>query len=193
MTTKVRTSGYEETKRELDASLQRFNHDYFDLVLIHRPMGDDAETYRALEDAYHDGKTRAIGLSNFNAAQVQAIIDGATVEPTVDQIETHLMWQQKRMHAYLTSRGMVHESYVPLGECEPGFLDNPTLVKMARRYQVTPAQLTLRFMNQEGIVVIPKTLNPQHMAESLDIFSFTIDQDDLRILEGLDQKKALDD
>lgn len=193
MTTKVRTSGYEETKRELDASLQRFNHDYFDLVLIHRPMGDDAETYRALEDAYHDGKTRAIGLSNFNAAQVQAIIDGATVEPTVDQIETHLMWQQKRMHAYLTSRGMVHESYVPLGECEPGFLDNPTLVKMARRYQVTPAQLTLRFMNQEGIVVIPKTLNPQHMAENLDIFSFTIDQDDLRILEGLDQKKALDD
>lgn len=193
MTTKVRTSGYEETKRELDASLQRFNHDYFDLVLIHRPMGDDAETYRALEDAYHDGKTRAIGLSNFNAAQVQAIIDGATVEPTVDQIETHLMWQQKRMHAYLTSRGMVHESYVPLGECEPGFLDNPTLVKMARRYQVTPAQLTLRFMNQEGIVIIPKTLNPQHMAENLDIFSFTIDQDDLRILEGLDQKKALDD
>lgn len=193
MTTKVRTSGYEKTKRELDASLQRFNHDYFDLVLIHRPMGDDAETYRALEDAYHDGKTRAIGLSNFNASQVQAIIDGATVEPTVDQIETHLMWQQKRMHAYLTSRGMVHESYVPLGECEPGFLDNPTLVKMARRYQVTPAQLTLRFMNQEGIVVIPKTLNPQHMAENLDIFSFTIDQDDLRILEGLDQKKALDD
>ncbi len=193
MTTKVRTSGYEETKRELDASLQRFNHDYFDLVLIHRPMGDDAETYRALEDAYHDGKTRAIGLSNFNAAQVQVIIDGATVEPTVDQIETHLMWQQKRMHAYLTSRGMVHESYVPLGECEPGFLDNPTLVKMARRYQVTPAQLTLRFMNQEGIVIIPKTLNPQHMAENLDIFSFTIDQDDLRILEGLDQKKALDD
>lgn len=193
MTTKVRTSGYEETKRELDASLQRFNHDYFDLVLIHRPMGDDAETYRALEDAYHDGKTRAIGLSNFNAAQVQAIIEGATVEPTVDQIETHLMWQQKRMHAYLTSRGMVHESYVPLGECEPGFLDNPTLVKMARRYQVTPAQLTLRFMNQEGIVIIPKTLNPQHMAENLDIFSFTIDQDDLRILEGLDQKKALDD
>lgn len=193
MTTKVRTSGYEETKRELDASLQRFNHDYFDLVLIHRPMGDDAETYRALEDAYHDGKTRAIGLSNFNAAQVQVIIDGATVEPTVDQIETHLMWQQKRMHAYLTSRGMVHESYVPLGECELGFLDNPTLVKMARRYQVTPAQLTLRFMNQEGIVIIPKTLNPQHMAENLDIFSFTIDQDDLRILEGLDQKKALDD
>lgn len=193
MTTKVRTSGYEETKRELDASLQRFNHDYFDLVLIHRPMGDDAETYRALEDAYHDGKTRAIGLSNFNAAQVQVIIDGATVEPTVDQIETHLMWQQKWMHAYLTSRGMVHESYVPLGECEPGFLDNPTLVKMARRYQVTPAQLTLRFMNQEGIVIIPKTLNPQHMAENLDIFSFTIDQDDLRILEGLDQKKALDD
>lgn len=135
---------------------------------------------------------RAIGLSNFNANQVQKIIDGASVEPAIDQIETHLMWQQKWMHAYLTSRGMVHESYAPLGEGQPGFLDNPVLVKMAARYHVTPAQLTLRFMNQENIVVIPKTLNRKHMAENLDIFGFTIDQDDLRILEGLDQKKAID-
>lgn len=192
VTTKVRTTGYEDTKRELDASLKRFNHDYFDLVLIHWPMEEDPETYRALEDAYHEGKTRAIGLSNFNAAQVQDIIDGATVEPAVDQIETHLLWQQKRMHAYLKSRGMVHEAYAPLGEGEPGFLDNPTLVKMAKRYHVTPAQLTLRFLNQEEMVVIPKTLNPKHMAENLDIFSFTIEQDDLRILEGLDKKHALD-
>lgn len=192
VTTKVQTSGYKETKQGLDESLRRFNHDYFDLVIIHWPTGNDAETYRALEDAYHDGKVRAIGLSNFNANQVQKIIDGASVEPAIDQIETHLMWQQKRMHAYLTSRGMVHESYAPLGEGQSGFLDNPVLVKMAARYHVTPAQLTLRFMNQENIVVIPKTLNRKHMAENLDIFGFTIDQDDLRVLEGLDQKKTID-
>ena len=192
VTTKVRTTGYEETKEELDASLKRFNHDYFDLVLIHWPMGNDAETYRALEDAYHEGKTRAIGLSNFNAAQVQEIIDGATVEPAVDQIETHILWQQKRMHAYLKSRGMVHEAYAPLGEGEQRFLGNKTLVEMAKRYHVTPAQLTLRFLNQEDMVVIPKTLNPKHMAENLDIFSFEIAPDDLRILEGLDKKQALD-
>lgn len=71
-------------------------------MIIHWPTGNDDETYRALEDAYQDGKVRAIGLSNFNAPQVQAIIDGAEVMPAVDQIETHLLWQQERMHAYLT-------------------------------------------------------------------------------------------
>lgn len=192
VTTKVQTSGYADTMQGLDQSLLRFNHDYFDLVIIHWPTGNDAETYRALEDAYQEGKVRAIGLSNFNAAQVQSIIDGAVVTPAIDQIETHLLWQQKRMHAYLTNQGIVHESYAPLGESNPGYLDNPVLQKVAQRYQRTPAQVTLRFLNQEGIVVIPKTLNPQHMAENLDIFDFTIDEDDLRVLEGLDKRQAID-
>ena len=82
MTTKVRTTGYEETKQGIDDSLKRFNHDYFDLILIHWPMEDDFGTYRALEEAYQEGKTRAIGLSNFNVAQVQAIIDNFTVAST---------------------------------------------------------------------------------------------------------------
>lgn len=192
VTTKVQTSGYAETKRGLDESLRRFNHDFFDLVIIHWPTGNDAETYRALEDAYRDGKVRALGLSNFNAHQVQQIIDGATVMPALDQIETHLNWQQKRMHAYLTSRGMVHESYAPLGEGQPGFLDNPVLIKVAQRYHKTPAQVTLRFLNQEGIVVIPKTLNRQHMAANLAIADFSLEPADLRLLEGLDTRQSID-
>lgn len=191
VTTKVQTSGYAATKAGLDESLRRFNHDYFDLVIIHWPTGNDDETYRALEDAYQDGKVRAIGLSNFNASQVQAIIDGATVAPAIDQIETHLLWQQKRMHAYLTSRGMVHESYAPLGENQPGFLDQPVLQKVAARYHRTPAQVTLRFLNQEGIVVIPKTLDPQHMADNLAIFDFTLAPADVRLLESLDKRQAI--
>ncbi len=192
VTTKVQTSGYAATKQGLDESLRRFNHDYFDLVIIHWPTGNDAETYRALEDAYRDGKVRALGLSNFNAEQVQSIIDGATVMPALDQIETHLNWQQKRMHAYLTSRGMIHESYAPLGEGQRGFLDNPTLVKMADRYHKTPAQVTLRFLVQEGIVVIPKTLNPQHMVDNFNIDDFTIDPADVRVLESLDSRQSID-
>lgn len=192
VTTKVQTSGYAETKRGLDESLNRFNHDYFDLVLIHWPTGNDLETYRALEDAYQDGKVRAIGLSNFNAAQVQTIIDNSTVLPMVDQIETHLRWQQKRMHAFLASRGIIHESYAPLGEGQPGFMDAPELVKIAAKYHRTPAQVVLRFLNQEGVVVIPKTLNPEHMAQNLDLFSFVLDSADLHVLEGLDRKQALD-
>lgn len=173
MTTKVRTTGYEETKQGIDDSLKRFNHDYFDLILIHWPMEDDFGTYRALEEAYQEGKTRAIGLSNFNAAQVQAIIDNFTVAPALDQIETHLLWQQKKMHAYLTSKGIAQ-------------------VEMAKLYKVTPTQLTLRFMDQENIIVIPKTLDPKQMAENLDLFNFTITEKDMKILESLDEKKPLD-
>lgn len=112
--------------------------------------------------------------------------------PAIDQIETHLLWQQKRMHAYLMSRGMVHESYAPLGENQPGFLDQPVLQKVAARYHRTPAQVTLRFLNQEGIVVIPKTLDPQHMADNLAIFDFTLAPADVRLLESLDKRQAID-
>lgn len=96
------------------------------------------------------------------------------------------------MHAYLTSRGIIHESYAPLGEGQPGFMDAPELVKIADKHHRTPAQVVLRFLNQEGIVVIPKTLNPTHMAQNLDLFSFELDSADLRVLEGLDRKQALD-
>ena len=98
VTTKVQTSGYTETRKGLDQSLIDFNQDYFDLVLIHWLMVDDLETYRAIEDAYKEGKVRAIGLSNFNAPQVQEIIDNSSIKPAVDLIETHILWQQQRMH-----------------------------------------------------------------------------------------------
>lgn len=192
VTTKVQTDGYLETKQSLDDSLRRFNGDYFDLVLIHWPMHDNLATYRALEEAYRDGKILGIGLSNFNVPQVQEIIDHADVKPVVDQIETHLLWQQRRMHNYLAKVGMVHEAYAPLGEGNDGFLDQPELKVIADKYHKTPAQITLRFLIQQGIVVIPKSLNPQHMAENLAIFDFNLSEDDMTKLSQLDVKQAID-
>lgn len=192
VTTKVQTSGYEETKKGLDGSLLGFNQDYFDLVLIHWPMGNDLETYRALEDAYHEGKIRAIGLSNFNEPQVQEIIDHSSIKPVVDQIETHILWQQQRMHDYLTANNIVHESYAPLGEANPGFLDIPVLKEIGDKYQKTPAQVTLRYLNQCGIVVIPKSLNTKHMEENIDIFDFELNGEEMAKLRDLDAKKSID-
>lgn len=192
VTTKVQTSGYTETKASLDKSLQQFNGDYFDLVLIHWPTGDDLATYRALEDAYQDGKIRAIGLSNFNAPQVQEIIDNATVKPVVDQIETHICWQQKRMNDFLTAHQLVHESYAPLGEGQQGFLDIPQLRVIGQNYGKTPAQVTLRFLIQQGIVAIPKTLNVNHMAENIAIFDFALTEAEMKTLQALDQRKVID-
>jgi hypothetical protein len=192
VTTKVQTSGYEETKKGLDGSLLDFNQDYFDLVLIHWPMGNDLETYRALEDAYQEGKIRAIGLSNFNELQVQEIIDHSSIKPVVDQIETHILWQQQRMHDYLTANNIVHESYAPLGEGNPGFLDIPILKEIGDKYQKTPAQVTLRYLIQCGIVIIPKSLNTKHMEENIDIFDFELNGEEMAKLRDLDAKKSID-
>lgn len=192
VTTKVQTSGYEETKQGLDESLRRFQGDYFDLVLIHWPTGNDLETYRALEDAYKDGKVREIGLSNFNAPQVQEIIDHSSVKPVIDQIETHILWQQQRMHEFLAKHQVVHESYAPLGEANPGFLDIPLLKKIGDHYQKSPAQVTLRFLIQSGIVVIPKSLNAKHMEANMNIFDFELTDDEMIKLRNLDEKKAID-
>lgn len=192
VTSKVQTSGYEETKQGLDDSLRDFNQDYFDLVLIHWPTGNDLETYRALEDAYKDGKIRAIGLSNFNEPQVQEIIDNSSIKPTVDQIETHILWQQQRMHDYLTANKIVHESYAPLGEANPGFLDIPILEKIGREYQKTPAQVVLRYLIQCRIVVIPKSLNTKHMEENINIFDFKLNADEMAELRDLDKKQSID-
>lgn len=192
VTTKVQTSGYTETRKGLDQSLIDFNQDYFDLVLIHWPMGDDLETYRAIEDAYKEGKVRAIGLRNFNAPQVQEIIDNSSIKPTVDQIETHILWQQQRMHEYLTENNIVHESYAPLCEANPGFLDIPVLKEVGRKYQKNPAQVTLRYLIQCGIVVIPKTTNTKHMEENIDIFDFELNVEEMAKLRDLDAKKSID-
>ena len=192
VTTKVQTSGYEETKKGLDGSLLDFNQDYFALVLIHWPMGNDLETYRALEDAYQEGKICAIGLSNFNELQVQEIIDHSSIKPVVDQIETHILWQQQRMHDYLTANNIVHESYAPLGEGNPGFLDIPILKEIGDKYQKTPAQVTLRYLIQCGIVVIPKSLNTKHMEENIDIFDFELNGEEMAKLRDLDAKKSID-
>lgn len=191
VTTKVQTSGYQETKAGLDESLHRFKGDYFDLVLIHWPQGNDLETYRALEDALQDGKVRAIGLSNFNQPQVQEIIDNASVKPVVDQIETHLLWQQQRMHDYLTNEGIVHESYSPLFH-GGDVLNFPALKQIAQTHGKAPAQVTLRYLTQCGIVVIPKTLNVKHMEDNLDIFDFKLSGSEMSQLRDLDAKQAID-
>ena len=116
LTTKAQTSGYRETKKGIDESLIRVQQDYFDLMIIHWPMSDSLGTYQALEEAYQAGKLRSIGLSNFNHDQVNEIMNNFDTKPVVDQIETSVFKQQKKMHKYLFENNIVHESWSPLGE-----------------------------------------------------------------------------
>ena len=190
VTSKTQTMGYQSTKRGIDESLRRANLDYFDLMIIHWPNGQDLETYRALEEAYQEGKLRSIGLSNFNHAQVQKILDNFAVRPVLDQVETHLYDQQVKLHDYLTAHDIMHEAWSPLGAGDSGMLRDPEVQRIADKYGKTTAQVLLRFLNQKQIIVIPKSTSLKHIQANLDIFEFKLADEDMRVLESLDRSQS---
>lgn len=190
VTSKTQTSGYQSTKLGIDQSLQASGLDYFDLMIIHWPNGNDLETYRALEAAYHEGKVRAIGLSNFNHEQVLEIMQNSRVIPAVDQIETHLRWQQQGMHKFLNEHGILHEAWAPLGEGSGSVIMNSKLQQIGKKYGKSAAQVMLRFDVQEHILAIPKSTNPQHLKENLEIFDFELSKNDVLEIKNEDQKMS---
>ncbi len=192
ITTKTMTDGYEATKQGLDESLNKSGLDYFDLVLIHWPMGHDLDTWRALEEAYKAGKTRAIGISNFNSRQTLELINHAEIRPMVDQIETHLLLQQWKMHEFLKKENIIHESYSPLGNGQQNLMTNPVLQKIGEKYGKSPIQVILRYLVQNDIVTIPRSTNPAHIKANIDIFDFELDKEDLKRLRALDERKPID-
>lgn len=191
VTSKTQTTGYNSTKRGIDQSLSEASLDYFDLMIIHWPNSASLDTYRALEDAYKEGKLRAIGLSNFNHLEVNEILKHATVKPVLDQIETHLYNQQKKMHKYLTDHNILHESWSPLGEGSSDMLINPVVKEISQAHNVSTAQVLLRFLNQENILVIPKSTNLQHIKSNIDIFDFELTNTEIKQLQNLDQGRSM--
>lgn len=192
ITTKTPLSGYAETKAGIDESLLEGKMDYYDMVLIHWPIPDYLDSYVALEDAVKEGKIRAIGVSNFNHQQLQKVLDEATVKPAVNQVETHLMWQQQKMHQFLTEHQMVHEAWSPLGQAAETIMGNKVLATLAQQYHKTPAQISLRFLIQEGVVVIPKATHLKYVKENIDLFDFALSNEERQLLRAQDQRKSLE-
>ena len=186
VTTKVQTSGYSATKRSIEESLKKFGFPYFDLILIHWPMGDDIGTYKALEEAYKQGKCKAIGLSNFNEREFLEIYNHFQTKPTVNQIETHLKFNQKKMHKFLGKYNCIHESWSPLGGSGAKILKNQTLINVAKKYGKTPAQIALRYLLELNIVVLPKSNHKNRMQENLNILDFKLKDEDIKTLSTLD-------
>ena len=186
VTTKVQTSGYSATKRSIEESLKKFGFPYFDLILIHWPMGDDIGTYKALEEAYMNGKCKAIGLSNFNEREFLELYNKCKIKPVLNQIETHLHFQQKKMHNFLLKYKCIHESWSPLGGKGAKNLTDGTLLAVAQKYGKTPAQVLLRFLLHQGIVVIPKTSRKSRMVENINIFNFKLMDEDIKLLASAD-------
>ncbi|MEE5987579.1 aldo/keto reductase [Ligilactobacillus equi] len=191
LTSKLTSSGYQATLKQIDRSLMKLQTDYLDLMLIHWVIPDYQGTYQALIDATKAGKLRAWGLSNFQPQQIEALIAEFGVKPAVLQNQMHILQQQKATRAYTVREGIQFESWAPFGEGLGGMLTNPTIQALGQKYGKTPAQIILRFLIQEKVVAIPKTANPIHMRENLAIFDFQLSSADIQILHQLDEKRGL--
>lgn len=193
LTTKVWISNasYEKAKDSIEKSLKNLQTDYIDLLLIHQPFGDYYGAYRAMEEAYRAGKLRAIGVSNFYPDRLIDLCQFAEVTPAVNQVETHVFQQQKTAHEYMKKYGVQHESWGPFAEGRKDFFTNLVLTEIGVKYGKSAAQTALRFLLQSDVVVIPKSTHKERMEQNLDVFDFTLSQEDMEAIRGLDEGESL--
>jgi 2,5-diketo-D-gluconate reductase A len=182
----VDDSGYENTKKAFETTLAKLGLDYLDLYLIHRPRGDVKGSWKAMEELCNQGRIRAIGVSNFEPAQLEELIANNTIKPAVNQIETHAFFQQPRNYDVLKQHGIQMEAWAPFAEGRNGYFTNQTLAEIGKKYNKTNAQVSLRWLYQRGIVAIPRSSQKTHMAENMKIFDFQLDDTDMKTISGLD-------
>ncbi|MFF1602870.1 aldo/keto reductase [Streptomyces mirabilis] len=182
----IRDAGEERAKRAFDTSLRKLGLDRVDLYLIHEPFGDIHGAWRAMQDLYRQGATRAIGVSNFHPDQLIDLIDHHEIAPAVNQIETHPFYQRTLDQHFMDKHGVRLESWGPLGQGRDDLFTNPVLSAIAAAHGKTVAQTVLRWLVQRDIVVIPKTVRPERMAENLDVFDFTLSPQETARIATLD-------
>lgn len=191
VTTKTYTNGYRQTRQSIKESLKKLKTGYIDLLLIHEPVSDNVGTYRALEDAYQAGDVRAIGLSNYYGNDLQEILSQCEIRPVINQIETHVFWQHKDIRQMLDKEQIQLESWAPFAEGKRDMFRNPILCKIGEKHGKSAAQIVLRFLIQENVVVIPKSLQQGHIEDNLDVFDFALDEDDVGSIRSMDMGQTL--
>lgn len=192
VTTKLWVQDYEydDALRAFDKSLSLLGLDYVDLYLLHKPYGNYYAAWRALERLYHEGRVRAIGVTSFSNERLQDLFLHNEVKPAVNQLETHPFFQQQAAHEFLRQEGIQHEAWAPFAEGQNDIFRHPVLTAIAAAHGVTVARVVLRWLNQRGVVVIPKTVRPERMAENLDLFSFTLTGDEMQAIARLDTGRS---
>ena len=188
ITTKVwiTNAGYERAKASIEESMKKLQTDYIDLLLIHQPFGDYYGTYRAMEEAYDEGKVRAIGVSNFYPDRYLDIF-----QPAVNQVETHVFQQQKTAKEYMKKNGTQIMSWGPFAEGKNDYFNNPVLKKIGEKYGKSVAQTALRFLLQSDVVLIPKSTHKNRMEENFNIFDFSLTDEEIKEIEALDTGNSL--
>ena len=185
--------GYDAACKGIDASLKKLGLDYVDLYLIHQPYGDVPGAWKAMEDAQKAGKIKSIGVSNMTPNIWNHFVPQFDTMPAVNQVECHPFFQQKQLREVLDTCGAALEAYFPLGHGDEALLTHPLVTALAHKYNKTAGQIILRFEVQEGFVVLPKSTNPQHMADNIAIFDFSLTDEDMVRIRGLDTGKGSHD
>lgn len=175
------------TAAAFDASLSKLGLDYLDLYLIHQPFGDYYGQWRAMENINRDGRARAIGVSNFPPDRVIDLILNTEIKPAINQIETNPFHQRVDEQAVLVEEGVQIESWGPFAEGKNGLFTNELLAGIGASYGKSVAQVVLRWLIQRDVVVIPKTVSPERMAQNLDVFDFELTEEDMAQIASLDE------
>ena len=184
----ISNAGEEKAAKSIDESLRKLQTEYIDLLLIHQAYGDVFGTWRAMEKAYRDGKVRAIGVSNFQAARFFDFAHYVDVKPMVNQLQCNVMIQQSGIEPLLNEFDTKMMAWGPLGgQGVDGIVKSEALAAIGAKYGKSPAQVALRWLTQRGIVAIPKSSHKERMAQNFDIFDFALTNDDLAQIAALNQ------
>ncbi len=187
----VSDAGYENTKTAFQKSLELLQLDYLDLYLIHQPYGDIYGSWRAMQELYHEGKVKAIGVSNFHPDRIMDLVANTGFTPAVNQIETHPFYQQNETQKFLEENNIQIESWGPFAEGKNDIFQNEILTKIAHKYDKSAAQVILRWLTQRGVVAIPKSVRKERMAENINIFDFELSNEEMTTIQALDTNASL--
>jgi 2,5-diketo-D-gluconate reductase A len=182
----VQDGGEDGAKRAFAQSLARLGLDYLDLYLIHQPYGDYYSSWRAMQDLHRQGVIKAIGVSNFHPDRLVDLIDHNEIIPAVNQIETHPYFQRTADQELMRERGVQIESWGPFAEGRNNLFTDPTLSEIGAAHGKSVAQVVLRWLIQRDVVVIPKSVRPERMVENFDVFDFTLTDDEMTRIAGMD-------
>lgn len=173
----------------IDKMLARFGLDYFDLVILHQQVGDYISGYKNLEKAYKAGKVRAIGLSNFESDRLEEVLEAAEIKPQIIQVEGHPYFQQAAFKERVKPYGTRMEHWFPLGHGDPGLINEPVFTELGKKYGKSNVQIILRWHIQMGNIPLPRSTNPEHQKQNIDIFDFELTAEEMEKIQALDQGK----